>query len=123
RRASPPYAASHSPAPMATATVRRRSPPSARRRRSRPPARSPPSPSRDREARPKPPSRRRRAPARADESRQGALARGRLHQGRDDRLLRAGRRRDPSPPARAAVDTEALPERGRREVLLREAVP
>ena len=66
------------------------------------PARSPPSPSRDREARPKPPSRRRRAPARADESRQGALARGRLHQGRDDRLLRPDRRRDPAAHPRAA---------------------
>ena len=44
--------------------------------------------------------------ARADQPRQGALARGRLHQGRGDRLLRAHRGRDapapPRPPADAA---------------------
>src|SRR5215207_8853090 len=99
-----------------------RSPASARRPRSPDPARRPPSPSRDREARPKPASRRRRAPARAHQPRQGAVARDRVHEGRDDRLLRADRRRDPAAPARSSADPEALPERRRREVLLREAL-
>ncbi len=74
-----------------------------RKRTTKPPSPAPapapraPRPGRNREAGQKPPSRRRRAPARADQPRQGAVAEGRLHQGRGDRLLRAGGGRRSSP--------------------------
>ena len=46
----------------------------------------------------------------------------RLHQGRPDRVLRAGRAGRAPAPARPAADAQALSERRRRAVLLREAV-
>ena len=48
--------------------------------------------------------------------------RDRLHEGRPDRLLRAHRAGGAAAPARPAADAQALPERRRRAVLLREAV-
>ena len=55
--------------------------------------------------------------------RQGALPADRLHQGRRDRLLRAHRAGRAAAPARPAADPQALPERRRGALLLREAVP
>ncbi len=53
---------------------------------------------------------------------QGALSPDRLHQGRPGRLLRARRARRASASARPAAHPQALPQRRRAAVLLREAV-
>ena len=57
------------------------------------------------------------------EPRQGPLPRGRVHQGPGHRLLHARRAGPAAAPARPPADAQALPQRRRRRVLLREAVP
>ena len=63
---------------------------------------------------------RRRAPGQALEPRQGPLSRGRLRQARRHRLLRAHRAGRPAAPQGPRADAQALPQRRRRPVLLRE---
>ena len=62
-----------------------------------------------------------RSHAQAHEPRQGPLSRGRLHQARRHRVLRARRAGDPAAPRGPPADAQALPQRRRRQVLLREA--
>ena len=62
-------------------------------------------------------------PALALQPGQGHVPRGGLHQGAGDRLLHAHRAGRAAAPARPAADAQALPERGRGPVLLREALP
>ena len=57
------------------------------------------------------------------EPRQGPVSQGRLHQGRRHRLLPADRARGPAAPRGPAADAQALPERRRGPVLLREELP
>ncbi len=64
----------------------------------------------------------RRPPAEDHELGQGPVPRDRLHQGRSDRLLRAGGAIRAPAPARPSVDAQAVSERRRRGLLLREAV-
>ena len=55
--------------------------------------------------------------------RQGPVPRDRVHQGRGHRLLRPHRAGDAPAPRRPLRHLQALPQRGRRQVLLREALP
>ena len=74
-------------------------------------------------ARQAPRGRDRRQAAVAVEPRQGPLPRGGVHEGPRHRLLHARRARRARAPPRPAADAQALPQRRRRAVLLREAVP
>ena len=65
----------------------------------------------------------RRPDALAVQSGQGPLPPRGVHQGPGDRLLHADRTGAAAAPAGASADAQALPERGRGEVLLREALP
>ena len=75
-------------------------------------------------ASPSRPSSRSTATSSSSQPRQGALSRGRVHQGRGHRLLRPHRAGDAAPtsPDRC-VTLPAVPERRRRPVVLREALP